>query len=97
MIKHTVFFRLKHPHGSDAEARFIELAHTLTRIPGVNDFECVRQVGKKCEFDWGLLMAFDDQGAYDAYNSHPDHQAFVAEHWMSEVEEFLEIDYVPYR
>jgi hypothetical protein len=39
-------------------------------------------------------MVFADQAAYEAYNNHPSHVAFVAERWEIEVERFLEIDYV---
>jgi hypothetical protein len=38
---------------------------------------------------------FADQAAYDGYNTHPHHVAFVGDRWMSEVEDFLEIDYAP--
>ena len=97
MIKHTVFFKLKHAAGTDAEAHFLALALKLGQIPEVRDLECVRQVSKKNDFDWGLLMGFADQAAYDRYNAHPDHVKFVAEHWVPEVERFLEIDYVARR
>lgn len=93
MIKHTVFFKLKHAAGSAAETQFLKLAMDLSKIPEVRDLECVRQVSKKNDFDWGLLMGFDDQAAYDRYNLHPDHVAFVAQHWVPDVQKFLEIDY----
>ncbi|MEZ5070855.1 MAG: Dabb family protein [Bacteroidales bacterium] len=38
-------------------------------------------------------MIFENQAAYDAYNGHPDHVAFVAERWVPEVADFLEIDF----
>ncbi len=38
-------------------------------------------------------MEFADQQAYDAYNPHPKHVAFVQNRWNREVEKFLEIDY----
>ena len=31
--------------------------------------------------------------AYERYNEHPDHVRFVQERWLSEVSEFLELDY----
>ena len=40
-------------------------------------------------------MEFDDQAAYDVYNRHPDHVAFVHKRWLREVDRFMEIDYVP--
>jgi hypothetical protein len=94
MIKHTVFFKLKHPSGSAAEAEFLRAAMTLSKIADVRGLECVRQVSGKNDFAWGLLMGFDDQAAYDRYNQHRDHVAFVATRWVPEVERFLEIDYV---
>ena len=39
-------------------------------------------------------MEFADQAAYDIYNAHPDHTAFVQGRWIPEVTKFLEIDYV---
>jgi len=94
MIRHTVFFKLKHPPGSAQEARFIDLARALAQIQGVIGLECVRQVGRKNAYTFGLLMGFADEAAYDAYNRHPDHVRFVDEVWVPEVEQFIEIDYV---
>jgi Stress responsive A/B Barrel Domain len=97
MIRHTVVFRLKHPRGSDAERDFLDTAQRmLVPIPGVRVFERLRQVSRKNGFTFGFSMEFADQAAYDGYNRHPDHVRFVQERWIPEVEEFLEIDYVPY-
>lgn len=96
MIRHTVFFRLRHAPGTDAERDFLRAAQTLADIPGVEDFACLRQVGAKNAFTLGLAMSFADRRAYDAYNEHPEHVRFVRERWAAEVEEFLEIDYVEY-
>jgi hypothetical protein len=93
MIKHTVFFKLKHEAGSPAEAKFLALAMDLAKIPEVRALQCVKQISKKNDFSWGLLMGFDDQSSYDRYNKHPAHEGFVAGHWIPEVEKFLEIDY----
>jgi hypothetical protein len=95
MIRHTVVFRLKHPAGSPAEADFLSAARVLKEIPGVERFEQLRQSSPKNDFRFGFSMEFADQAAYDAYNSHPDHVAFVRDRWVPEVEAFLEIDYVP--
>ena len=40
-------------------------------------------------------MEFADDTAYQSYNAHPLHQAFVAERWVPEVSDFQELDYVP--
>jgi hypothetical protein len=94
MIRHTVAFNLKHAKGSAEEAKFLEDALVLTQIPGVEKFERLRQVSPKNNFNFGFSMEFADQAAYDIYNGHPLHVAFVRDRWLVEVSDFLEIDYV---
>lgn len=93
MITHTVFFKLKFPDGSEEEALFFSAAKNLTQIPGVKFFQCVKQLSKKNNYDFGLIMQFDHQKVFDAYNAHPEHTAFIQEHWLTNVMEFIEIDY----
>jgi hypothetical protein len=38
-------------------------------------------------------MEFANRAAYEGYNTHPDHVRFVESRWLSEVSDFLEIDY----
>jgi len=95
MIRHTVVFTLKHPGGSPEEGKFLEDALVLAEIPGVGTFERLRQVSPKNGFAWGFSMEFADQAAYDVYNAHPEHVAFVRDRWVPEVAEFMEIDYAP--
>jgi quinol monooxygenase YgiN len=97
MIRHTAVFRLKHPAGSAAEADFLAAVAELGVIPGVQKFEVLRQVSSKSEFSFGVSMEFADQAAYDGYNLHPNHVAFVQQRWLPEVAAFTEIDYVPLR
>jgi hypothetical protein len=92
-IRHTVSFRLRHPAGSDAERSFLETAGQLGAIPGVERFEILSEISPKNAFRFGISMEFADAAAYDAYNRHPDHTRFVDERWVTEVEEFLEVDY----
>lgn len=92
-IKHTVFFKLKHASGSEAEANFLEKAKALASIETIEYFELVDEVSPKNNFDFGLIFEFKDQAGYDFYNNHPDHQKFVQEVWIPEVEDFMEIDY----
>ena len=94
MIRHTVVFNLKHPEGSAEEQRFLDDALGLSGISGVENFERLRQVSRKNDFRFGFSMEFDDQSAYDHYDRHPFHVAFVRDRWMVEVSNFLEIDYV---
>jgi len=93
-IHHSVFFKLKHDAGSKSEHKFLAAAKNLATIPGVEKFECLKQINKKNVFEFGLSMEFANQQFYGSYNNHPDHVAFVQEHWLKEVEDFLEIDYV---
>ena len=95
MIRHTVAFCLHHASGSTEEADFLAAARALADIPGVEAYEQLRQTSAKNDFTFGFSMEFADQAAYDGYNEHPVHTAFVAERWVPEVADFLEIDYVP--
>jgi quinol monooxygenase YgiN len=96
MITHSVFFKLNHPKGSVAEAQFLAKAAALSAIPGVGNFQIVEETNPKNPFEYGLTMEFADQAEYDAYNTHPEHLAFVNQVWLNEVAEFQEIDYIPF-
>lgn len=96
MITHSVFFKLNHIAGSDAEILFLNQAAELSQIPGVVNFHILEETSPKNKFDFGLSMEFSDQVAYDNYSNHPDHVAFVKNIWLKEVAEFMEIDHVPF-
>ena len=96
MITHSVFFQLKHAKGSTQEAHFLSQAAALAAIPGVREFQVLKETSMKNPFDFGLCMKFDDQAAYDGYNNHPDHVTFVRDVWLHEVAEFMEIDHIPH-
>jgi len=85
-------FRLKHGEGSASEADFLRAAGALGSIPGVEAFELMREVSPKNDYRYALTMEFADRPAYDAYNAHADHVAFVQARWLPEVEAFLELD-----
>jgi hypothetical protein len=93
-IRHTVVFKLKHSKGSAEERSFLDAAMKLAAIPGVEKLECLKQISPKNNFDFGLSMEFANQQAYDRYNNHPDHTAFVQSRWLKEVVDFMEIDYL---
>ena len=95
MIRHTVVFRLKHKRGSAEEKSFLTAGAALADIPGVEKFERLKQVSPKNDYHFGYSMEFADQAAYQSYNDHPAHVAYVRDRWIPEVEAFLEIDYVP--
>jgi len=94
MIRHTAVFRLKHAAGSADESSFLAANRALKAIPGVDAFEVLRQVSPKNEFTFGVSMEFADDAAYQGYNNHPAHVAFVRDRWVPEVAAFMEIDYV---
>src|SRR3954471_10121288 len=94
-VRHTVAFTLRHGGGSAQEADFLAAAARLEEIPGVEAFEILREVSPKNGFAFGISMEFADPDAYAAYNEHPDHVAFVSRRWLSEVTDFLEVDYAP--
>jgi len=95
MIRHTVVFKLIHPRNSPEEKVFLDAIGQLSAIPGVENFELLKQVSRKNNFDYGLSMEFATAKAYEDYNQHPDHVAFVRKVWKTEVSDFLEIDYEP--
>ena len=92
-IRHTVVFKLKYPKDSPEEQAFLAAAQQLAAIPGVEKFESLRQISQQNRYEWALSMEFASRAAYDQYNHHPDHVAFVERRWPEEVADFLEIDY----
>lgn len=94
-IQHTVVFSLRHAAGSPEEAAFLDTGRAaLTSIPEATEFTINRQVSPKSDFAWQFSMLFDDEAAYERYNNHPAHAAFVAGHWVPEVESFQEFDFI---
>ena len=96
MIRHTVVFKLNHPAGSQAELDFLRTARKLSEISTVKNFECLRQISEKNNYDFGLSMEFESSDDYEIYNTHPLHVEFVQTRWIPEVTDFIEIDYEPY-
>jgi heme-degrading monooxygenase HmoA len=94
MIRHTAVFRLNHAAGSASESDFLEALRRLEVVPGVENFEVLRQVSSKSEFTFCVSMVFANDAAYDAYNIHPDHVDFVNTRWLPEVAAFTELDYI---
>ena len=94
-IRHSVAFALRHEPDSAEETSFLDAAAALAAIPGVERFELLRETSAKNDYRFALAMEFADQPTYDAYNSHPDHVAFVEQRWVPEVTSFVEIDTVP--
>ena len=94
-IRHTVVFTLSHREGSPDEADFLAAARALAAIPGVEEFQVLRETSPKNAYRFGISMEFAGPAAYAAYNEHPDHVRFVSDRWLPEVADFLEVDYEP--
>jgi Stress responsive A/B Barrel Domain len=92
MIRHAAIFRLKHAKGSAEEKSFLAAQAELATIPGVENFEIAWETSPKNSFDYAVSMTFADQAAYDGYNAHPLHVAFVRDRWIPEVAAFMEHD-----
>ncbi len=95
MIVHSVVFKLKHDKGSAREKDFLNACAQLGDIPGVRNLRSYHQTSKKNTFDYGLFMEFETAEAYEAYNQHPDHLAFIRNYWTIGVADFMELDYEP--
>ena len=93
-IRHTVAFALPFPEGSGEEAAFLRAARDLAALPSVEDFVVLRALEDRAPLPWSLSMRFADQAAYDGYNAHPAHRAFVETVWLPTVTAFAESDHV---
>ena len=94
-IRHLVVFTLRPDKGIPEVEAFLAALSGLSAIDGVEELEVVRQVGVKNGYQFAVSMEFADRAAYDAYNGHPDHVAFVRDRWGAEVGDFMEIDLAP--
>jgi hypothetical protein len=93
-IQHTVAFSLRYPAESPEEADFFTAASVLATIPGVEEFKQFRQVSPKSTYSYCFSMWFADDAAYESYNNHPAHTAFVRDRWEADVSDFQELDFV---
>ncbi|RIW15656.1 Dabb family protein [Algoriphagus lacus] len=94
MIRHSVVLKLKHKAGSREEKEFLDEAWKLKSIPGVMKFEIMKEISSNNPYQFGISMEFEDQKTYDFYSNHPDHTRFVEQHWIPNVDVFMEIDYL---
>ncbi len=93
-IRHSVVFTPSDAAGSAEEADLLAAIRRLAAIPGVEAFELMREVSPKNGYRYALTMEFPDASAYQAYNEHPEHVAFVEQRWDAGIAAFLEIDTV---
>ena len=92
-LRHSVIFTFNEGMTSDEKKTFFDEVRKLSTISGVENFEILKQVSVKNKFEYGILMEFKDNEAYQFYNNHPNHVAFVQNIWLKQVSDFLEIDF----
>ena len=93
MIRHSVILTLYSSLSPSEKMQFFAAVAELKRIPGVQNFEVLKQISSKNPFQFGISMEFESQEAYDFYSNHSQHVVFVEKYWAACVEAFLEIDY----
>lgn len=93
-IRHTVVFTLRHEARSAEAEAFLDALAGLAAIEGVEELEVLREVSPKNGYQLGVVMEFASRAAYEAYNAHPEHVAFVRDRWDTEVSDFMEVDFV---
>jgi len=92
-IRHTVAFALPFaPHSAEEQA-FLDDALRLAAIPGVQAFRVLRALDEQAALPLSLSMDFADRAAYDRYDQHPQHRAFVEGRWLPVVTAFQEADH----
>jgi hypothetical protein len=93
MIRHSVIFKFKKNITEIEKQDFFTAGFQLSEIPGLENFETLKQTSPKNTFEFGFSMEFENYMIYENYNNHPYHNSFVQNYWLKMVEDFLEIDY----
>ncbi|MHA8087390.1 Dabb family protein [Aquirufa sp. Wall-65K1] len=93
MIHHSVFLHFKSTINQEQQDLFFVEAKKLAQIPGVQNFQCLKEISPKNPYEFGLIMQFENVALYEAYTNHPDHVHFVENIWIPSVADFQEIDY----
>jgi len=89
-----VIFNLIYEKESPETIKFLtDGKRLLTSIPVVKGFRVYCQTSSKNGYNFGFSMIFKNERDYETYNNHPIHKSFVADRWVKEVSDFLEIDF----
>src|SRR3954464_15956007 len=72
-IRHSVVFTPIHAVGSAGEGDLLAAPGRLAAIPGVEAFELMREVSRKNDYRYALIVEFADAAAYRAPRSLADH------------------------
>lgn len=97
-VVRTVFFNLKYPVGSLEANKVLRYAQeNLVQIPGVTDFQILKQVDEKTGSQYRMTLLFADKASFEFYKRHVIRQQVFAElqkHQMAyDVHDFVTFDY----
>lgn len=93
-IKLLVMFCLKHDKGSIEEKKFLQDSESiLGSIPGVKNFEVLRQISSGIDYDFGIAVEFDNKVAYEKFNTYPTHVKYGEQRWTKEVVRFMKMEF----
>ncbi|MBL7817902.1 MAG: Dabb family protein [Saprospiraceae bacterium] len=93
-IRHAGIFKFKTNVTDQEKQAFFTALKNLEQLEGVQKMEISKQISTKNAFEYGFSMEFANDDVYEAYNIHPQHDAFVKNYWLKYVEDFMEIDTV---
>ncbi|PYR62537.1 MAG: stress responsive protein [Acidobacteria bacterium] len=95
MLCHVVCFRYKNDVDAAARTQHRERLRALQDLDGIIDLKVGEDVVRSPRsYDTGLLIAFRDRAALDAYQRHPRHVA-VAQFGPSNCESVVTVDFEP--
>ena len=93
-IKFLVMFCLKHDKGSIEEKKFLQDTESiLGPIPGVKNFEVLRQTSSDIDYDFAVAMEFDNKVAYEKFNTYPSHIKYGEQRWTKEIVRFMKMEF----
>ncbi len=93
-IKLLVMFCLKHDKGSIEEKKFLQDSESiLGSIPGVKNFEVLRQISSDIDYDFGIAVEFDNKVAYEKFNTYSTHVKYGEQRWTKEVVRFMKMEF----
>jgi heme-degrading monooxygenase HmoA len=96
MIIHSVALSLKPEMSKEERANFFDAAMDLSNIPGVENFQFLKQVSIKNPYHFFISMEFETEALYQAYSNHPQHLHFIEKYWIPFVVAFQEGDFAPF-
>lgn len=97
-IVRTVLFSLNYPIGSPQANKVLRYAQeNLTQIPGVEDFQILKQADEKAGAQYRMTLLFPDKASFEFYKRHVLRQRVLAElqkhQLLYNVHDFLTFDY----